>query len=163
MVIRDVGSGMDYRKEGLRKLLELILRGRVRRLVITHRDRLLRFGAELVFILCELQGIEIVNLNQDEWPDFYDELGQDFLEMVAVFSGRFYGYRRLEVLQQLVAALDGDGLALLQEAASYIAGFGDDVDDETRNGLKSTIEDARDFVESRAKATRKRPDGTRPA
>ena len=65
-VIRDLGSGMNYRKKGLQELLEFILRRRKRRLVITHKDRLLRFGAELVFTLCELQGIEIVIIHQGE-------------------------------------------------------------------------------------------------
>ena len=45
---------MNYRKKGLQSLLELILRRRMKRLVLTHKDRLLRFGAELVFTLCEL-------------------------------------------------------------------------------------------------------------
>ena len=164
MVIRDVGSGVNYHNEGLRKLLELIWRGRVRRLVITHRDRLLRFGAELVFILCKLQDIEIVNLDQDEWPDFEDELVQDLLEMVAVFSGRLYGYQRREQLlqvEQLLGALSEDGVAALMEAASCIYEWGDHVDDETRNLFGTTIEEARAFFRSRAKAHRKRLYGTR--
>ena len=50
-MITDLGSGMNYRKKGLHQLLELILERRMRRLVITHKDRQLRFGAELVFTL----------------------------------------------------------------------------------------------------------------
>lgn len=53
-VIRDLGSGLNYGKPGLQDLLERILRRRVRRLILTHKDRLLRFGTELVFTLCEL-------------------------------------------------------------------------------------------------------------
>ena len=68
LVIRDLGSGMNYRKKGLHQLLELILERRMRRLVITHKDRLLRFGAELVFTLCELNGIEVVVIHQGEHP-----------------------------------------------------------------------------------------------
>jgi predicted site-specific integrase-resolvase len=92
-VIRDLGSGMNYRKKGLQELLELILRRRMRRLVITHKDRLLRFGAELVFTLCELQGIEIVIIHQGEQPSFEEELTQDVLEIITVFSARLYGSR----------------------------------------------------------------------
>ena len=47
-VVSDLGSGINYRKKGLRRLLELIADGRIGRLVVTHKDRLLRFGAELV-------------------------------------------------------------------------------------------------------------------
>jgi putative resolvase len=46
-VIRDLGSGMNYRKKGLTKLITTLLDGEVARLVITHKDRLLRFGSEL--------------------------------------------------------------------------------------------------------------------
>ena len=55
-VIKDLGSGMNYHKKGLQLLLERILRKQMNRLVLTHKDRLLRFGSELVFALCELQG-----------------------------------------------------------------------------------------------------------
>ena len=48
-VIQDLGSGMNYYKKGLKRLLELILEGKIRRLVLTHKDRLLRFGAELIY------------------------------------------------------------------------------------------------------------------
>ena len=48
-VIKDLGSGMNYRKKGLQKLLAKILRKQTKGLVLTHKDRLLRFGAELVF------------------------------------------------------------------------------------------------------------------
>ncbi len=92
-VIRDLGSGMNYRKKGLNKLLELILTRKIRRLVLTHKDRLLRFGAELVFSLCEIQGIEIVIIHQGVQPKFEEELANDVLEIITVFSARLYGSR----------------------------------------------------------------------
>ena len=90
-VIKDLGSGMNYRKKGLQKLLEKILRKQTKGLVLTHKDRLLRFGAELVFSFCELQGIEIVIINKGEQPSFEEELAQDVLEIITVFSARLYG------------------------------------------------------------------------
>ena len=92
-VIKDMGSGMNYRKKGLQSLLEKILRKDMKRLVITHKDRLLRFGAEWVFTWCELQGIEIVIINKGEQPSFEEELAQDVLEIITVFSARLYGSR----------------------------------------------------------------------
>ena len=93
LVIRDLGSGMNYRKKGLHQLLEMVLERRMRRLVLTHKDRLLRFGAELVFTLCELRGIEVVVIHQGERPSFEEELAQDVLEIITVFSARLYGSR----------------------------------------------------------------------
>src|SRR5262249_26621829 len=55
MIIADLGSGLNYKKKGLQRLLELILFKRIRRLVLTHKDRLLHFGSELMFALCEIQ------------------------------------------------------------------------------------------------------------
>lgn len=92
-IIRDLGSGLNYAKPGLQDLLERIMRRRVRRLVVTHKDRLLRFGAELVFAMCELQGIEIVIIHKGEQPSFEEELAQDVLEIITVFSARLYGSR----------------------------------------------------------------------
>ena len=91
--IRDLGSGMNYRKQGLQRLLDLILKRQIRRLVVTHKDRLLRLGAELVFALCERQGIEIVIIHQGDPPSFEEELAQDVLEIITVFSARLYGSR----------------------------------------------------------------------
>lgn len=62
-VVTDLGSGMNYRKKGLRRLLDDIIADRVGRIVITHKDRLLRFGAELVFAICEAKSVEVVILN----------------------------------------------------------------------------------------------------
>ena len=91
--LRDLGSGMNYRKKGLNRLLEIIMRRQARRLVLTHKDRLLRFGAELVFSLCEIQGIEVVIIHKGEPPSFEEELAQDVLEIITVFSARLYGAR----------------------------------------------------------------------
>lgn len=92
-VIADLGSGMNYRKKGLNKLLEMILKKSIKRLVITHKDRLLRFGAELVFALCEVQGIEIVIIHKGEQLRFEEELAKDVLEIITVFGARLYGSR----------------------------------------------------------------------
>ena len=92
-IISDLGSGMNYQKRGLRKLLGRIMDGRVGRLVLTHKDRLLRFGAELVFAICEMKGIEITLINHSDSPSFEEELAADVLEIVTVFSARLYGVR----------------------------------------------------------------------
>lgn len=101
---------MNYAKPGLQDLLELILRRRIRRLVLTHKDRLLRFGSELVFTLCEMQGIEIVIIHTQEAPSFEEELAADVLEIITVFSARLYGAHSRKN-KQLLAALTGEEVA----------------------------------------------------
>ena len=92
-VIQDLGSGMNYRKKGLKRLLNLIINRKIKRLVLSHKDRLLRFGAELIFALCEARHVEVVIINQGEEVSFEEELAQDVLEIITVFSARLYGSR----------------------------------------------------------------------
>lgn len=96
-VIQDLGSGMNYYKKGLTKLLDLILDGQVKRLVLTHKGRLLRFGAELVFAICEAKEVEVIIINKgEENVRFEEELAKDVLEIITVFSARLYGSRSNE-------------------------------------------------------------------
>jgi predicted site-specific integrase-resolvase len=100
---------MNYHKKGLKRLLDAILRGEVGRLVITHKDRLLRFGAELVFAICEAKGVEVVILNQGEDTTFEEDLAKDVLEIITVFSARLYGARsrkNQKLLDGVKAAVD---------------------------------------------------------
>jgi excisionase family DNA binding protein len=90
-LISDLGSGMNYYKKGLKRLLKDILAGNVGRLVITHKDRLLRFGAELVFSICEAKQVEVVIVNKGEDTTFEEDLATDILEIITVFSARLYG------------------------------------------------------------------------
>lgn len=93
-VISDFGSGLSYRKKGLKKLLDALLNDKVERLVITHKDRLLRFGAELIFSICESKGVEVIILNKgDETVGFEEDLAKDVLEIITVFSAKLYGSR----------------------------------------------------------------------
>ena len=53
----------------------------------------MRFGAELVFSLCEAKGVEVVIINQGEDTTFEEDLAADVLEIITVFSARLYGSR----------------------------------------------------------------------
>ena len=93
-ILSDLGSGINYHKKGLKKLINAILNDEVGRLVITHKDRLLRFGAELVFAVCEAKEVEVVIINKGEdTGTFEEELAKDVLEIITVFSARLYGSR----------------------------------------------------------------------
>ena len=92
-IIADLGSGMNYHKRGLQRLLDEILAGTVGRLVLTHKDRLLRFGAELVFAICQAKQVEMVIINQGQDTTFEEDLASDVLEIITVFSARLYGSR----------------------------------------------------------------------
>jgi predicted site-specific integrase-resolvase len=102
--IKDLGSGLNYKKKGLQRLISLILDDRVERLIITHKDRLLRFGSELIFTLCEQMGTQVIILNPREDSTFEEDLATDVLEIITVFSARLYGSRsrkNLKIMQKL--------------------------------------------------------------
>lgn len=111
-IVADLGSGMNYHKRGLRKLLSMILDGRINRLVLTHKDRLLRFGAELVFAICEEKQVEVVIINQGDEPSFEEELAKDVLEIITVFSARLYGsrsHKNRKLIEGMKEAVDAAG------------------------------------------------------
>jgi len=103
-IISDLGSGMNDRKKGLIKLIKLICSHQVERLVLTHKDRLLRFGSDLIFTLCELFDAEVVIINKTEESTFEEDLTQDVLEIITIFSARLYGSRsqkNKQIVQEL--------------------------------------------------------------
>ncbi|MBM3207660.1 MAG: IS607 family transposase, partial [Chlamydiae bacterium] len=108
-IVQDLGSGLNFQKRGLKKLMQMICSGKIDRLILTHKDRLLRFGSELVFGLCEQFGVEVVVMNRSEDTRFEDDLVQDVLEIITVFSARLYGAlsrKNQKLLQSLKAAAE---------------------------------------------------------
>ncbi len=103
MTLKDIGSGVNYKKKGLNKLLSILVEGKSTRIVLTTKDILLRFGAELVFSICELYGVEIVILNKDPDSSPEEELVKDVLEIITVFSAKLHSMRsrkNVAVLQE---------------------------------------------------------------
>ena len=92
-VISDVGSGLNFRRKGLLAILERVHQGAKLRIVVAYRDRLARFGTELIETLLERNGGELVVLNQrDLSPE--EELTTDLLAILTVFGARVNGLRR---------------------------------------------------------------------
>jgi predicted site-specific integrase-resolvase len=91
-VIADLGSGLNFAKRGLRRLIGLILRRQIKTLVVMHKDRLLRFGAELIFEMCRIHNIKVVVI-EDATSDVMSTLAADVIELMTVFSARMHGAR----------------------------------------------------------------------
>lgn len=86
-IISDIGSGMNYHKKGLNRLLDRITNSEVDKIVVLYKDRLIRFGYELVENLCEKYGTTIEIIDHTEKTE-EQELVEDFIQIVTVFSGR---------------------------------------------------------------------------
>jgi predicted site-specific integrase-resolvase len=90
--IEEIGSGLNYQRKRFNHLMEQIELGQVRRLIIAHKDRLVRFGFEWFAAFCARHGAELLIVNGDTLsPE--QELVQDLLSIVHVFSARLYGLR----------------------------------------------------------------------
>lgn len=92
-VIKDIGSGLNYNKQGFKKLLNLISTDQLDKLLVVTKDRLLRFGSEIIFQLCQDKNIEVIEINKSEDETFEQELVNDILEIITVFSAKLYGKR----------------------------------------------------------------------
>jgi excisionase family DNA binding protein len=91
-VITDLGSGLNYKKSGLNKLISLILTRKINLLVLNHKDRLLRFGSELIFKLCEFNHIKVIIL-EEKILSFEEDLTHNVIELMTVFCAKLYGKR----------------------------------------------------------------------
>ena len=92
-VIQDIEVGLNWKRKGLVSLLERLHRGEKLRIVVAHRDRLARFGVEVLQWLAQANGGEIVVLgNQDHSPE--QELTEDILAILHTFSCRLHGLHR---------------------------------------------------------------------
>ena len=92
-IISDIGSGINYNKPGLRKLIEKINKKEVDEIVVLYKDRLLRYGFELIEYFASLNNVKIrvldkINKTEDE------ELVEDLVQIITVFSCEIQGKRK---------------------------------------------------------------------
>lgn len=99
-VVRDIGSGINWRRPGLKTILRYCLEGSLRELVVAHRDRLSRLGFELIEFLIKESGGKLLVLGkgvQGKTGEEFrgeSELGEDLLSIIHVFSSGHYGSRK---------------------------------------------------------------------
>lgn len=93
-VYEDVGSGLNYNRRNFRKLLKDMMAGRVDRVVVMHKDRLLRFGFAMLADIAEASNVvlEVVDKTEVE-RDVKKEMVEDMLSIVQHFCSRLYGLR----------------------------------------------------------------------
>ena len=91
-VITDIGSGINYKNKGLNELINLITNGEINKIVILYKDRLVRFGFELIENLCSMYGSAIEIIDQTEKAG-EQELVEDLIQIITVFSCRLQGKR----------------------------------------------------------------------
>ena len=109
-IVIDIASGLNFKRKGLRSLLERVLRREVCEIVVAYKDRLARFGFELIQWLVESHGGRIVVLN-DVSMSPADELTQDLLAIITIFRCRMHGLRKYRQTLAEDPALSDSGAA----------------------------------------------------
>jgi putative resolvase len=95
-VVFDVASGINFKRKGFRKLLELLFNGVVEEVVVAHRDRFTRFGFELFEWIFEKHGA-ILKVVENKCPEEDRDMLEDIMSIITVFTAKFYGKRKYRI------------------------------------------------------------------
>jgi hypothetical protein len=93
-IIKDVGSGINWKRKGLITILQGTFQGRIKEVVVAHRDRLTRFGYELLDYIFKYHRVKLVVLDEGIYKSPEQELAEDLLAITHIFSCRQMGKRR---------------------------------------------------------------------
>lgn len=105
-IITDIGSGINYSKPGLRALIERITCGNVKKVTVLYKDRLVRFGFEMIEYLAGLYNCEIEIIDNTPKTE-QQELVEDLVQIITVFSCKLHG-KRANKARKIVKELVGD-------------------------------------------------------
>ncbi len=120
--LTDIGSALNYRRENLLRLLSMIVASEVDKVIVAHKDRLVRLGFEFLEELFAKFSAEIVVVNRDERAEPAQETAEDMTATVQHFAARRYGkrsYRRKSLVD-----------AIKREVQGHEEAQADDTDDE---------------------------------
>lgn len=106
-IISDIGSGINYNKKGLNELIDMVTNSEVEKIVILYKDRLIRFGYELIENLCNKYGTTIEIIDNTEKTE-EQELVEDMIQIVTVFSERLQGKRANKAKKMIKELLEDD-------------------------------------------------------
>jgi predicted site-specific integrase-resolvase len=94
ILVTDVGSGINWKRKGLKTILEQSMLGNIQEVVVAHRDRLCRFAFELIEFIFKSNNVKLVVCDEDLEKSTEQELTEDLLSIIHVYSCRSMGRRR---------------------------------------------------------------------
>jgi putative resolvase len=94
ILVKDIGSGINWKRKGLCSILEQANRGGIQEVVVAHKDRLTRIGFDLVETVLALNKVKLVVLDSDIHKSTEEELADDLMSIVHVYSCKHLGKRR---------------------------------------------------------------------
>ena len=109
-VYSDIASGMNEERKGLNEMMSDIISGKISKVVISHKDRLTRFGFDYLKTIFSKYNTEIEVVNLEDEKSFQDELSEDLIAIIHHFLMKFYGKRKNKCL-----ALERNAISLSEE------------------------------------------------
>lgn len=106
-IITDIGSGINYNKKGLNQIIDMVTNSEVEKIVVLYKDRLIRFGYELIENLCNKFGTTIEIIDNTEKTE-QEELVEDLVQIVTVFSCRLQGKRANKAKKMIKELIEDD-------------------------------------------------------
>jgi len=106
-IITDIGSGINYNKKGLNQLIDMITNSEVEKIIALYKDRLLRFGFEIIENLCNKYGTTIEIIDNTEKTE-EQELVEDLVQIVTIFSCGLQGKRANKAKKMIKELLEND-------------------------------------------------------
>ena len=96
-IIKDVGSGLNDKRIGFNQLTNLVITGKVNKVIVEHKDRLTRFQFNFIKKIFETFDVDIIVIDDKDEISDIEELTRDMMSLLACFSVKYYGKRSLEI------------------------------------------------------------------
>jgi predicted site-specific integrase-resolvase len=98
IIVEDIGSGINFNRKGLRKIIKWAIEGKVKEVVVAYKDRLTRFGFDLIEdLIREYSEGRVKIINKEEEVELELELAKDVLQIMNVFTAKMNGLRKYKI------------------------------------------------------------------
>lgn len=108
-VIKEVASGINENRKGIKSLLSIIEKEPVHYLIVEYKDRLARFGYNYLETYCQSHGVEVITVEQQEKKELNQEMVEDLIAIMTSFSARLYGKRGSKKMKRTLSELEREG------------------------------------------------------
>ena len=105
--ISEIGGGMNFKRKEFLSIMDRMERGEISKLIIAHKDRLVRFGFDFFEVFAIKHGCDILVANQEQLSP-QQEMVEDLMAIVHCFSSRLYGLRNYKKkIREVIEKSDG--------------------------------------------------------
>lgn len=106
-IVTDIGSGINYNNKGLNQIIDEVLSCEIEKIVVLYKDRLIRFGFDLIQNICSKYGTEIEIIDTTEKTE-EQEVVEDMIQIITVFSAKLQGKRANKARKMIKELLEDD-------------------------------------------------------